>query len=375
MLNYPLQNIANDGKKIYLFNRQRDGSLSIQQDNIFYPYFYEEDSKGLFLTIDGKKVRKVNCQRPSDIKSRKTANSYEADVLYTKRYIVDKIGEVLPSVTKYLFIDIEIQTKELPSYLCPDKPITSISIYNSLEKNIRNWFVNDYSGTLAGKEDILLKNVVKYIRDTQPDILLGWNFVEFDYPYLVARIKRLWNLELAELISPIGQKRYGKKEQEDIPYPAGISILDYLDLFKKIYNREESNALDNVAHKYLKTPLNKKVDFNQISDEIRDKNIEDIKKMVGLEKKLQIIPFYDEIRRMGCCLWEDTDWWSKVLDVMLLKEAKAKGIILPSKRYGEDIVDEIEFEGAYRHCKTGRYLESVYKADLSGAYPQAIINF
>jgi len=373
LLNYPLQNIANDGKKIYLFNRQRDGSLTIQQDNIFYPYFYEEDNKGLFLTIDGKKVKKVNCQRPSDLKSRRTANSYEADVLYTKRYIIDKIGEVLPSSTKYLFIDIEIQTKELPNYTNPDKPITCVSIYESLEKKIRCWFINDYEGTLAVKEDALLKNVVKYITDTQPDILLGWNFTEFDYPYLAARIKRLWNLEFSELISPINKGRWGVREEMPT-YPQGISVLDYLDMFKKIYRTEVSYALDSIAQKYLGTPANKKVDFNQITEEIKEKNIEDVKKMVRIEQEKKIISYYDEIRRMGKCLWEDLTWNSKVLDMMLLSEAKTKGIVLPSKHYGEDYIEEVEFEGAYRRADLGRF-ENLYKLDLSSAYPMAIIDF
>ena len=375
MLQYPLQNIANIGRTIYLFNRQRDGKLTILQDKNFFPYLYNEDPKGIFYTIDGKKVSKITCREPSQVKQKRTEQYYEADVLYTKRYIIDKITEILPSPTKYLFIDIEIQTKELPNYTNPDKLITCISVYNSLSKEIKTFYINDcLAGAWTYRENELLRNFVDYVKTEQPDLLLGWNFINFDYPYLAARIKKLWSLELAELISPIGKVRYGRKEDE-IPYPQGISVLDYLDLFKKIYNREESNALDNVAHKYLKTPLNKKVDFDIISEDIKEKNIGDVRKMVLLEEKLKIIPFYDEIRRMGCCLWEDTDWWSKVLDVMLLKEAKSKGIILPSKHYGEDVIDEVEFEGAYRHCKTGRYLEKVWKADLSGAYPQAIINF
>jgi DNA polymerase elongation subunit (family B) len=381
MLNYPIQNIANIKNTIYLFNRQKDGALTIMQDNIFKPYFYEESKTGIYQTIDGKRVNKITCREPGEIKRRKTETSYEADVIYPKRYMIDKVSEILPSPTKYLFIDIEIQTKELPSYLNPDKTITSISIYNSLEKKIRNWFIQDcHAGTWTYRENELLKNVVHYIKDSQPDLLLGWNFVNFDYPYFAARIKRLWNLELAELISPISKMRYGRKEDE-IPYPAGISILDYLDLFKKIYNREPSNALDDISQKYLGTIKNKKFDFNQISEEIKEKNIEDIKKMVMLEKKLQLIPYYDEIRRMSKAFWEDLTWHSKTLDVMLLTEAKLKGIVLPNKKYRnpdeieeEPLEEKKEFEGAYRHATLGKFKE-LYKFDLSSAYPATIIYF
>jgi DNA polymerase elongation subunit (family B) len=75
---------------------------------------------------------------------------------------------------------------------------------------------------------------------------------------------------------------------------------------------------------------------------------------------------------MGKCLWEDLTWNSKVLDMMLLSEAKAKGIILPSKHYGEEYIEEVEFEGAYRRADLGRF-ENLYKLDLSSAYPMAII--
>jgi len=387
MVNQPLQNIANIGKTIYIFNRQKDGRLTIQQDYTFAPYFYEESPSGMFRTIDGKRVNKIVCREPSEIKRRKTDTSYEADVMYTKRYVIDRIGEVLPSPTKYLMIDIEMKCEELPSYLNPDKPISVIGVYNSGTKEYRQWFIKDYqTKTIEEAEDKLLTDFVKYVKEEQPDLICGWNFVGFDYPYLAARIKKLWNLEFAELISPIGKTRYGRKEDE-IPYPAGISVLDYMELFKKIYTREVSNSLDAVAMKYLKVESVGRFDFNQISEEIRDKNLIDIQRMVGLEDKLHILAYYDEIRRMSKCLWEDVNWNSKVLDVMLLSEARRMNIILPSKKYGEDQEDEeMEFEGAYRRCDildkdgkvieklVGRY-ENLHKIDLSGAYPQAIIDF
>jgi DNA polymerase elongation subunit (family B) len=381
MLNYPLQNIASIGKEIFLFCRQRDGKLTIQKDLSFCHYFYEPTSQGIFQTIDGKKVSKIFCREPSQIKNKKTEFSYEADLSFSKRYMIDKIGEILPSPTKYLFIDIEILTKELPSYSNPNKPITCISVYNSLSKTIQQWFVWDYYNSLneqlpiEEQEDLLLKDFVKYIKNEQPDLLLGWNFCNFDYPYLAARIKRLWDLDFAELISPINKTRYGRKIDE-IPYPAGISILDYLDLFKKIYRGEVSYALDSIAMKYLNVESVGKVDFNQISEEVKNKNFIDIQRLVGIEDKLGIINYYDEIRRMGKCLWEDLTWNSKVLDMMLLSEAKNKGIILPSKHYAsEEIVyDDVEFEGAYRRAELGRF-ENLYKLDLSSAYSMAIIDF
>jgi len=314
ILNFPIQNISNLGREIVLFNRQPDGQLVQFRDKNFMPYFYQESSTGIFRTINGKKVNKVFCKLPSEVSRKRDENSYEADVLFTKRYLCDKVGEIIKSPIKYIFIDIEIQTKGgIPNYLYPNQPITCISIYNSLSKEIKTFYLKDYvDPRIAVKdwnelEDKLLKDFIKYIKDEQPDILLGWNFIAFDYPYLAMRIKKLWSLNLAELISPIQKCRYGRKEDE-IPYPQGISILDYLDLFKKIYNKEVSYALDSIAQKYLGKPPKKKVDFSQITEEIKEKNIEDIKDMIEIENQKKIISYYDEIRRMGKCIWEDLTW-------------------------------------------------------------------
>jgi len=304
MLSLPIQNIYNHGKTIYLFNRYGD-KLSIMKEQTFYPYFYEEDPNGVYITIDGKKVNKIKCRVPGEVKRKRSNNSYEADILYTKRYLIDNIREIVYSNPKYFFIDIEVKAKELPNYLAPIHTITCISLYNSLYKSVQTWYVDDFEGTEEEKEDKLLTRFVNYIKEEQPDILTGWNFIKFDYAYLYARIKKLWNLEFSNLISPINESRFSNNE---FMYPAGISILDYLDLFKKIYNKEVSYALDEIAQKYLKTPPNKKIDFNQISEEIKNKNIEDIKKMIAIENLKNIFPYYDEIRRMGKCLWEDLTW-------------------------------------------------------------------
>lgn len=375
MISFPVQNIANIGKTVYVFNRQKDGKLLIYQDHTFYPYFYNECEGGLFRTIDGKRVNKVICSNPSEVARKRTNESYESDVLFSKRFLIDKVQEILPSPTKYFLIDIEIQCEELPSYNRPDNTITVIGLYNSGNKEIKQWFIADYkTQTKAEAEDALLNDFIKYVKNEQPDLLLGWNLVAFDYPYLAKRIEKLWGLKLAELISPIGKTRYGRKE-DNIDYPAGISVLDYMDLFKKIYRAEVSYALDAIAQKYLKVESVGKFDFSKISKEVQEKNLIDIQRMVALEDKQKVINYYDEIRRMSKCFWEDLTWNSRVLDMMLLAEARKMNVILPSRHYSDDIEDDsIEFEGAYRKCETGRF-EQLHKLDLSSAYPMAIIDF
>jgi len=387
MLNFNVTNIANNGREIYLWHRIGK-TLSCFKDTTFFPYFYQISPTGIFKTIDGKKVNKVVCSRPSDIKRRRDETSYEADILFTKRYVIDKITSFGKVDLKYSFIDIEVLTEVLPNYLYPEQPINCISCSNSYTGEIKTFFIGESSLTLSEEgieicEKQILDAFVKWIKEQQFDLLLGWNFIEFDWRYLQTRYKKLFEVELSEVLSPIAQSHYlGTSVGEVIPnlIPAGLSVMDYMDMYKKIYRTESSYALDAVCQKELKEKSYQKVDFSRLTEEIREKNINDVRRLIDIDKKLKIIEYYDELRRMSMCEWSDTTWNSKMLDMILLKEAKQKGIILPSKHYGAEEVTnafvniEETFEGAYRRCDTGLY-KNLWKLDLSSAYPMAIINF
>ena len=376
MFNLNVTNIASIGREIYLWHRTGK-TLSLFKDKNFFPYFYQISPTGIYKTIDNKKVDKIVCARPSDLSRRKDENSYEADVSFTKRYVIDKITSFGKADLKYSFVDIEVLCKELPNYLYPEDPISCISCSNSYNNKIYCFFLSVYTGTIEEQEKELLNNFVKFIRTEQFDLLLGWNFIEFDWLYLCARYKKVFGCELAEILSPIAQSKYLGSSQKVEPtlIPAGISICDYLEMYKKIYRTEPSYALDAVCQKQLKEKAYIKINFNKLSLEIKEKNINDVKRMIDLEKKFKIIEYYDELRRMSMCEWSDVTWNSKMLDMILLREAHQKGIILPSKHYGEGTeVEEIGFEGAYRRCDTGLY-KGLWKLDLSSAYPMAIIDF
>lgn len=375
MLNLNVTNIANIGRELYIWHRIGK-QLNCLKTKTFFPYFYQLNSNGIFKTIDGKKVNKIICSRPSDVAKRRDENSYEADVLYCKRYIIDSITAFGIAELKYSFIDIEVLTKDLPSYKNPEQPISCISCSNSYTKEIKTFYLEDWENHNEGEEE-LLNDFVKWIREQQFDLLLGWNFIDFDWRYLQARYKKLFGCELAEMLSPIAQSKYlGNSKEEDVNLiPAGISVMDYLEMFKKIYRTEPSYALDIIAQKHLNETSYKKVDFSRLSEEIKEKNINDVKRMIDLDNKLKIVDYYDELRRMSMCEWLDVTWNSRMLDMILLKEARQKGIILPSKKYGGESVEvEETFEGAYRDCQKGLY-KNLWKLDLGSAYPQAIINF
>lgn len=365
-----LQNISNNNALITLFLRNEDGSQTIKEIKDFLPYYYQPSQTQDAISYDGKPLQKILCVKPSQIKEQRSMNSYEADLLYTKRYIIDKIPTIEKSNTRIVYFDIEIDCKDLPK---PKEnkeakdPISCITIYDNYDKKYTTFFLEDYPS-----EYEMLEDFCGTIKNIAPDILTAWN-VEFDYYYLYYRIP-----DFASKISSNTQTRW----KDNIDYPASISIIDLLGLYYKMtLGKKESYALDEVAQDELGYESFGEIDFTNLIDAKR-KNELDVKKLVELDEQLHIFEYFDEVRILSKCLWEDLPaerklyiWQSnnsKVIDMLALAEAKKLNVVLPSKQ--QDIERE-NIEGAFREVeKTGLYKDLVL-ADISGAYPQSILDF
>lgn len=367
MNNLKLQNIANVRRDLYLFLREDDGSQKIEKITDFYPFFYEMDKNGSFKGYDGVKLKKVFVSQPSDIPKLRSFSSYSADIKYTTNFIIHRINSFAKSPIKYAFIDIETLATELPQPGTAKYPVSCISIYNSLSKSIQTWYLAEQEGdTVKEKEVNLLNQFILYMQKERFDVWLSWN-VSFDYNYLYFRIDKF-----AEKISPIGKVRMG--DEKDIFYPAGLSILDYLKLFKKIFMREQSYALDNIAQSRLGEAPWPKTDFGKLNPIIKEKNINDIKRMIKIEEKYGVIEYFDELRRMVKCQWEDLYHNSRIIEMLLFDEAKKKNIILPNKQEVKED-EEASFQGATRDSEANGVFFDIGKFDLTSAYPSMIVNF
>ena len=366
-----INNLFSDHKDIYVFYRDDACNLKITKFQGFFPYYYEPDPHGQFKSFKGEPLRKAILSEPSDIRKKATPKAFEADILFVKRFMIDKIDVIDPAPIKYCFVDIETLATEMPNIQEAKYPISCMSVYNSLYKTIQTFYLSDYES-----EYMMLVAFTTYMKKEKFDIWFSWN-VKFDYNYLYNRTLAIFDMEgikngnLADCISPIDKSRYGDGE---VKYPAGTSIVDYLMWFKKItLGREKMYTLDYIAQKFLKVPPKTKVDFSKLSPELKKHNIDDVKLMVGLEEQMQLVKYYDEIRRITQVEWEDFEFNSRAIDMLLLKEAKQRNLVLPNRPTGEG--EEENFEGAFREIyETGR-LENIGKADVSSAYPYAIIEF
>lgn len=363
-----LLNIANQDRTVFLFCRDDDGKQRIFKDESFYPFFYEPDKDGKDVAMDGTKLKRIVAEKPKDIAKIRSRQSYSSDIRYPILYLTHKIDKLEKAPIKYFFIDIEILTKELPDVNNPIAPVSCITVYNSMNKEYKQFYLEDYKEqrTINTKEEALISNFIRYIQDEKPDLWLSWN-VSFDYNYLYNRFGKE---KFASKISPIRSARYTKMDVE-IHYPDGISICDYLLMFKKVNLRESNYKLDDICEKHLgHGKIHKEVAFDELSEAIKARNLEDVELMQKLEVKFRLLNYFNEIRLFSKCRWEDLLNNSLILDSVLLDEAKRRNIVLPNKK-----TDDGQFlQGAYRRSEDGIYY-NIYKADVASMYPSQIVNF
>jgi len=363
-----LINISNLGRKIYLFTRDNEGKLSITEDNSFFPYFYEPSEEGKYISYNGIKLKKNFCCSPRDVYKLRSNKSFESDVNYCKQYIINKIDKIEKCPIKWCFLDIEVLCEELPDVNEAKYPISCITIYNSFNKEYKTFYLGDYlkrNKVSKMAEKRLIEDFLTYFKVEKFDLFISWN-VSFDYDYMYNRIKNF-----AKLISPIGQLRYG---HDNIAYPSGISIVDYMEWDKKItLKKRRSYSLENVSIEELKDEEKiEKIKFGVLDEVIMAKNIRDVKRMVMLEEKLNYIPYINEIRMLSKIEWEDVEFNSRVIDMLLLQEAKNRNTPLPMRPKG---VEREKYEGAYKEVLELGKFNDITKYDISGAYPGVIIDF
>lgn len=382
-----LVNISNKDRVVHLFCRDEQGNQKVLVDNNYYPHFYEPDGDGKFLSYDGIKLRKIVCSSPADVVKQRSSLSYASDIKYSVLYMINRVRNIEPCPIKCFYLDIEVLVPKSNKKSIDEMkaeapyPISSVTIYNSFSKEYKNFYLLDYQGDMKLQEKQMIDDILKYFKAEKPDLWLSWN-VEFDYCYMHNRIK-----DFAKKISPISLSRMGKGG-ERIFYPAGISIVDQMGLFQKLtINKRRSYKLDYIAQEDLGETAWQKTDFSNLKDGVvKYKNINDVKRMVKLEEKFRIIPYFNEIRIMSKCQWEDLPFEiirrdgmfipqsnnSKIIDALVLQKAKQKSIIVPQKR---DSGDKVDYQGAFRESDYVGRFSNIIKVDVSGAYPNMAVSF
>jgi DNA polymerase elongation subunit (family B) len=382
-----------------IFISKKDNTVHLWDDERGYvkfpyqPYAYRKRKGGMYKSIYGDELEKVYKFSPKD------PSLFESDVPAETRVLIDAYEDSDDSSTghRVVYYDIEVSTEGgFPTVDEADKEITAIALYDAATEQYTAFILDkehrlqDYKKDnveVRGFQDesSLLMHFLTKWEEIQPTIATGWNIDEFDTPYLYGRIKRVLSDREVKRLSPI-QVCY-KNDWSGKIVVAGVSFIDYMVLYKKWNIKQEpSYALGAIGKKVVgmekityhgslddlyKSDLNKYIEYN----------LNDVKIIVALEKKLQFIEQARAICHKGHVPYDCFTMSSRFIEGAILMYLRRKGQVAKNKPIDgrEEYENQMEqgeegFEGAYvKDPVPGRY-DWVFDLDLTSMYPNIIIS-
>jgi DNA polymerase elongation subunit (family B) len=237
-------------------------------------------------------------------------------------------------------------------------------------------------------EKTLLRKFLTVWDKIAVDVVTGWNIEQFDIPYLVNRIKRLFGADphgdaILMMLSPFGmiEEREVTVMHGQRTYIAydlvGITTLDYQDLYKKFAPKKlETYKLDYVCYVELKERKLSYKDYDGLTGLYNNNyqlfieyNIRDSRLVQKLEEKLgflqQVFAFAYDAKVTYLDTFKTVRPWDVIIHNYLLDQ---KTVVHHQKKASKSE----KFEGAYvKEPKPGRY-KWVLSFDLTSLYPMLI---
>jgi len=385
--------------------------------------YRETDADGdPFESIRGERLAKIIGRTPRDVgQVRDEFDHYEADILFPNRLLIDKdikSGVRVPerrtedgtiripheeveaveanTTPRVNFFDIEVDDRNgFPED--GEQTIVCLTSHDSYRDEYINWLYQSPAGVdgpaaLAEYEPIegdidaevrafeeeeeMLAAFADYVEETDPDVFSGWNFDDFDAPYLLDRMEELqspthdYDLDIDRL-SRVNEVWRSDWNGPDIK---GRVVFDLLRAYKSTQRTElESYRLDAVGE--VELGVGKERYSGDIGDLWEDNperlleyNLRDVELCVELDRKQDIVAFFEEVASFVGCKLEDAPTAGDAVDMYVLHKAYGD-FALPSKGTVES---GEEFEGGAVFEPITGVRENVSVLDLKSLYPMCM---
>lgn len=414
--NYALEYNVEDGTpNIYIFRRDPQGRKHIDRITDFRPYFYvKQDDKPDnidrritditpgFKSVFGDDLVRLSYTNPKHTYTLREQfkKTYEADVLFPLRYLIDEVDTIESGMLRLLYIDIETSMKYgLANYNDTRTSIFMTTIYDSFTKKYYTYvwhpsYIYNITSTddkilyKFSNEKSMLQALIGQMVALDSDLIIGWN-VYFDMNYLVARCKAL-GIDYTKLSSLSNKDRCDvfiqeHKDENDVVTDAkciikGRTIFDLQYFYRRIVAHQlVSDSLDSVAMTELgegKTEVITSTDdwWATNLDTFISYNINDVYLTKGINEKVKITDFYDMIYRyVGLVNHNDCRYNSRIVETLLMR--KHKRLKLPTKSAFHERTEDERFKGAYVAEPITGLHEKVVCVDTKSLYPNIIRSF
>jgi len=401
---------------VYLYGRLQNNESFLAKVP-FIPYFFVRDSNREkaaevtdmqveateFVDFSRQKLAMVIAERPGDVPSLRKKleeadiTTYESDIRFVQRFFID--NDILGAV------NIEgVHTKgEKIGRIYEDAKVTPVPAYAAKLKTIAIDIETDkdaaqvYSFSIAGNgireghiinerkvrgaqtypdEKSLLEGFVGRINALDPDIITGWNVVDFDFKVIHKRLKH-YNIPFT-----IGREEdeCSIKVQQDFFRDSSVScpgriVFDGISLLKQAFLSYRDYKLDTVAQEVLgEKKIQLEDDFwDRFPDIVKKEpervvkyNVKDSDLVVKILAKLSLIELMIEKSLITGMQLDRVKGSVASLDSLYLRRARKAGYICPNSSFGDR---QERIKGAYvMDPKPGVY-DWVAVFDFKSLYP------
>lgn len=384
------------------------------------------------VDADGDPLMKVIFESPNMVRkiSRELSGTYEADVPYEDRYLIDNVEEMPEYEPRKVFIDLEAlqyQAKSAgPEHMrahnriwADKQTINVIGCYDSYTKKYVIWTQHplahehlhsftqitpiktmNFDGVDVEIRDFpneytMLMDFVEWFDDIDPDILLAWGMGFYDLPTLYARLESTGIG--ADKLSPssLGKNRhvdapsqYRKYRYNWTAQPIKGRIVVSLDrLFERVYRDSKStnlpsNKLDIVGQKLFgrgKTDFRPDFydqDYHHFLEDYLYYNFRDVLLMIDIEEKYNLVNGQMALQNLARCKFDSTFYGSNYARVYFMRKAAFKQRTgwyakdtpnnADDRLQGAIVFDPEELDSVGLHKNVGIF-------DFAGLYPSCMV--
>lgn len=398
-------NVSKYGNAL-LYTGYDDNGQRLRQKVPYKPYLLFPSDQGDWRTLHGNNpLRKY---RFDSIKACQTFirenpdQEYHGNTRYTFAFIQERFpAEIVYSkeVIRVLNFDIEIENDG--GYSEPAvaaNRILSISAKATTDVNYQLFCLDDFDESKSiykghvdvhrcNSEEQMLQSFVDYWEMTDPDVITGWYCELFDIPYLINRISRVFgDSALVNRLSPwriVKQQNVRIMGNEEVKFNIeGVTVLDYIDLFKKFtghtYGAQESYTLNHISTVVLGE---KKIDYKDegtLNDlyekdhtKFCDYNIRDVELVSMIDDVLKLIELVYTLAYTAGVNYTDTLGTTTIWDTLIFRRLASDKIAVPVPKHKP----RTAFAGGYVKDVQHGLHKWVLSYDLNSLYPNIIIQY
>jgi len=424
---HPTYKVENNKAYVYLFGRLENNE-SFLTVNEYKPYFFirKADLKNALgvekfdyqatslKNFEGEPVVRIVMRVPSEVAklrdklSDKGIQTYEADIRFAYRFMIDKLiqgsidirgdyekGEVvngvfvdrvyyepelrpadyLPINLRVLSIDVETDKKA--------EELFSVSLYSENYKRVIIRSDKKLRNALSvGSEQELLLKFREAVLSLDPDIIVGWNLIDFDL-FILEKKFRQYKLPftLGRTESPCRLRIYRSFFQDSKADFPGRVVLDCIHVLKNNFIALDDYKLSTAARVFLN-------DSKMFEDEERgdliekafknnpqllvDYNLKDSELALRILKKTTALELSIHRSLITGMPLDRVRASVASLDSLYLKELRKKGFVAPSASFESK---EERIRGGYVMSPKPGIYDYVVVCDFKSLYPSIIRTF